>query len=113
MGRFEKRADPFYHTGAWKRIRIQVLERDCYFCQECLRQIKAGRPGKPRTATMVHHIKARKEFPELALSMENLESLCNICHERLTPERRPGGRKARESGRRTIVIRNEVGKDDQ
>lgn len=108
--KWQKKADPFYLSGAWKRARLQALERDCYLCQECLRQMRAGRVLRPRHATMVHHIKPRSAYPELALSLDNLESLCNICHERMTPERR-GGKKEEKCARRIIVIGNEVGKD--
>ena len=73
-----------------------------------------GRAGKPRQATMVHHIKPRKEYPELALCPENLESLCNLCHERLTPERRErNGEGRNENKRRIVTVRNEVERDDQ
>lgn len=65
----------FYHTPAWRRVRVQVLERDHYLCQNCLRNRRIT------AATEVHHIQPLEEHPELALVAENLESLCWKCHE--------------------------------
>lgn len=110
--KYEKKADPFYLSGPWRAARLAVLERDLYICQECLRRVERGLQLRPRHATMVHHIKPRKLYPELELAYSNLESLCNICHERMTPERREK-QTAGESTRRVIMIRNEVGKDDR
>lgn len=110
--KYGKQADPFYLSGAWRQAREQALIRDLYLCQECLRRVERGLQLRPRHATMVHHIKPRKLYPELALSLDNLESLCNTCHERMTPERH-GGKKEKSSTRRVIVIRNEVGRDDR
>lgn len=108
---YHKVSDPFYHTGAWLRLRSMALSRDRHICQECLRRVKMGLQSRPRNATMVHHIKPRREYPELALVLENLESLCNLCHERLTPERRSRGKTAPETVRRVIRIGNEVEND--
>ena len=36
--------------------------------------------GKYRKADCVHHVKEVKEYPELALTFDNLMSLCNTCH---------------------------------
>ena len=113
MARWEKKADPFYKTGAWLRARALALERDHYICRECLRQVEKGKMIRPRKADMVHHIKPRKLYPELALTLSNLESLCNTCHERMTPERREKNIPSAPEKRRVIVIRNEVGEDDQ
>lgn len=71
----------FYRTSAWGKKRAEVLERDNFECQLCK---LAGRYSK---ATMVHHIKHYKDFPELALDSDNLISLCNACHEKQHPER--------------------------
>ena len=67
----------FYHTTAWRRLRRAALSRDHYVCQACLRN--GTRP--PHTATEVHHKKPLEDFPELALDLDNLESLCWQCHE--------------------------------
>ena len=65
----------FYHTPAWRKLRVLALQRDHYLCQECLRKKRIVK------ATEVHHIKPITDFPELALSLDNLECLCWSCHE--------------------------------
>lgn len=65
----------FYQSKAWRRLRVQALQRDHYLCQACLR----GR--RIKKATEVHHIKPVDEHPELALELSNLTSLCWDCHE--------------------------------
>lgn len=40
---------------------------------------------------MVHHKKHADEYPELAYDLDNLESLCEACHNKKHPEK---GRKA-------------------
>lgn len=73
----QKTTDPFYKSGAWKRLRKAALERDHYWCQRCRR--------KP--AEIVHHVIPREERPDLSLTLENLESVCAMCHAQLHPEK--------------------------
>lgn len=40
-----------------------------------------------RPAQVVHHIKHVDEFPELAYTDSNLESLCMACHNKAHPEK--------------------------
>lgn len=69
------KAQGFYHTAAWRRVRRLALQRDHFLCQECLRN------NKITQATEVHHIKELESFPSLGLELSNLESLCWQCHE--------------------------------
>jgi 5-methylcytosine-specific restriction endonuclease McrA len=85
--RYEKRADPFYKSAMWRRARRMALERDHYLCQDCMRRYLAREVRQIRTATVVHHIQPREEHPELALELDNLISLCEICHNRRHPEK--------------------------
>lgn len=71
----------FYHSSAWRRVRKVVLQRDSYICQHCKAQ------GKLTPATEVHHIKELEDFPDVALEVTNLISLCWRCHE-LTKQRK-------------------------
>lgn len=71
----------FYRTYAWKKKRLQILARDKHACQECRKQ------GRYSTAEIVHHIKHLQDEPGLALTDDNLESVCKDCHEKLHPER--------------------------
>ena len=67
----------FYQCKAWygkEGIRDKALERDNYECQECKRQSKVS------PAQNVHHIKEVKTHPELALVLDNTESVCISCH---------------------------------
>lgn len=71
----------FYHTTEWKRKRKEVLKRDHNACVRC-RQL-----GKYTKAVTVHHVKHLKDVPELALTADNLVSLCKDCHEAMHPEK--------------------------
>ncbi|MED3563459.1 HNH endonuclease signature motif containing protein [Bacillus xiapuensis] len=78
----------FYNSAAWQKCRQLALIRDNNLCQDCLSKKKLT------PAEMVHHIKELTEHPELALSLDNLESLCNPCH-----NKRHSGREASEPKR--------------
>lgn len=71
--------DGFYKKEPWLSLRVLALQRDNYQCQ--LRLSKKC----TRIATEVHHIKPRKEYPELALDLDNLTSCCWNCHEETKP----------------------------
>ena len=77
-----KKRAPFYGTGAWRRLRQAVLERDHCWCQVC----------KRRWANTGHHVIPIKERPDLALDMDNCEAICDICHNQEHPEK--GGHEA-------------------
>lgn len=70
---------------AWQRLRLEILARDAYLCQECRRNGHLHPVGK---SGHVDHIvpKARGGTDSPA----NLETLCRRCHSRKT---------AREDGR--------------
>jgi len=80
-----KKVHPFYESPEWRRLSKEVLEEDKHECQICKTK------GKYERATMVHHVKPREEFPELALSKtyidehgnikRNLISVSRRCHE--------------------------------
>lgn len=71
-----KRGDPFYTGRPWRRVRLKKLQIDptCELMLKC--------EGKP--ATEVHHVKKRKDNPELAYSYDNLQSACKTCHNTIT-----------------------------
>jgi 5-methylcytosine-specific restriction protein A len=66
--------DGFYSQPAWYRIRTKALMRDGYTCRMC----KANIRGKG--LAHVDHIIGRRKRPDLALSIDNLQSLCMPCH---------------------------------
>lgn len=73
----DKRADPFYKSKRWERIRAAALARDGYICQE------SKRYGKMVSADTVHHIFPRDEFPEYQYCMWNLVSLTSARHDEM------------------------------
>ena len=64
----------FYQWSAWRKLRQQALKRDNYECQTC------KRIGKYSKAQNVHHLKEVKQYPKLALTLDNLECICINCH---------------------------------
>ena len=95
-----KETDPFYGAAAWKAARQQALDRDHGYCVKCRAagRTTIDRYGRswPVLATMVHHKKPRKEYPELELVLDNLESLCDDCHAEEHPEKGMGEAREKE-----------------
>jgi len=93
----------FYRSKAWKLIRMKALIRDFGQCQRCLRHGVAVRDvnsykyldpalllkvDSEKTRRMyVHHKIPLKMAPELALDLDNLETLCSLCHSEAHPEK--------------------------
>lgn len=66
--------DSFYATYEWRQLRYRALKKYGSRCLCCGRSPKDG-------ATMhVDHIKPRKQFPELAFELDNLQVLCAVCN---------------------------------
>ncbi|NEY20511.1 HNH endonuclease [Bacillus ginsengihumi] len=77
----EDKMIPFYKWSGWRKKRQEALERDNYECQECKRE------GKYSRAQNVHHLKEVKDRPDLALTLDNLESVCIQCHNKIHDKR--------------------------
>ena len=77
-----KAVDPWYTSKKWKDIRLKVIKRDNWRCQKCNCLCLGKSKGQP--SPNVDHILERKEHPELAFSMGNLETLCSSCHSKKT-----------------------------
>lgn len=69
--------DPFYSSARWRGLRLTVLRREP-LCRQC----KAA--GRLTPATVVDHVLDRVDHPELAYIAENLQPLCERCHNRKT-----------------------------
>lgn len=82
-----KETDPFYKTRAWRAARQMALIRDNFMCVMCVKDVACGVRRRPRGAQMVHHIVPIKDRPDLALELDNLQSLCNDCHNKAHPEK--------------------------
>lgn len=63
----------------WKKKREFILKRDGRICQRCL--IKYGIINYDDM--QVHHIKSRKNYPELTFEDSNLISICGTCNRQL------------------------------
>ncbi|MDN4525331.1 HNH endonuclease [Fictibacillus fluitans] len=83
----------FYKSSAWEKLRLMALERDHYECQQCKREGKVHVDsikveGQKKSVELnVHHIREIENHPELALEIENLETLCLGCHNKQHPEK--------------------------
>ena len=79
----------FYCSPKWEKLRQVALTRDNRECQECKRQgrvtvdSKKVEGEKKKVRMNVHHIKELEEHPELALDLDNLETLCLKCHNQI------------------------------
>lgn len=78
----------FYDSREWKQIREERKRLDNYECQECKRNGLVSidtneyseRAKRKKIQLVVHHLKELEDFPELALEIENLKTLCVACH---------------------------------
>lgn len=79
----------FYSSKEWtgqNGLRIQALKRDNYECQRCkelgLVHVDSEKiEGEKKSIELnVHHIKEIEDHPELALNLDNLITLCLLCH---------------------------------
>jgi len=64
----------FYNCTLWEHLRVEVLMDQHNECQLCKSK------GLFEVAVTVHHIKYVRLHPELALTKDNLMSLCKECH---------------------------------
>ena len=64
----------FLSSYEWRRIRMEVLKKYGARCQCC------GATAKDGVVINVDHIKPRRLFPQLALDINNLQVLCEVCN---------------------------------
>lgn len=76
-GRKEYEFDWFYHSSAWRTLRLMALDRDNYLCQMCLKE------SKFKPAEIVHHIIYVTEDFSKALELDNLMCVCSSCHNKI------------------------------
>jgi len=60
----------FYDSWEWKKLRFEVLKKYGPVCMCC----------RSTEWIVVDHIKPRRRFPELELSFENMQVLCDSCN---------------------------------
>lgn len=66
----------FYSSSEWRRLRDEAMSRDHYECVWCAAE------GKVTTDQVleVDHIKELEYYPQYALDIDNLRTLCKECH---------------------------------
>jgi len=68
------RAGDFYSSKQWASVRYAALIRADGRCKCC------GASAADGARLHVDHIKPRSKFPELALSLDNMQVLCDMCN---------------------------------
>lgn len=66
--------DAFLESYEWRRLRMEAIKKHGARCQCC------GATPADGIRINVDHIKPRKLFPQLALSLDNLQILCGECN---------------------------------
>jgi 5-methylcytosine-specific restriction enzyme A len=92
----------FYNSSSWAGkygIRHQALKRDNYECQLCKAEGKVHVDsikveGERKSIQLnVHHIKEIEDYPDLALNLDNTQTLCldhhNAIHRKGFKPRKP------------------------
>lgn len=78
----EQQKKAFYRSSSWESLRQEALKRDNYECQMCKREGKVHLDsqkveGERKSIQLnVHHIKEIEDYPELALELDNLMTIC-------------------------------------
>lgn len=79
-----RKGDPAWgelKTARWQRVRAMKLSRDP-LCEPC----KAR--GRLVAAAQVHHRESRRARPDLIYRVDNLQSVCHVCHARESAKER-------------------------
>lgn len=63
----------FYQSAEWRELRLRALRRDGWMCLWC------GRSVRGKGQSRVDHVRTVREAPHLALSLDNLRTLCPSC----------------------------------
>lgn len=63
-------------TTRWTKLRRHILKRDNFLCQRCLHKYGLFNSNELQG----HHIKSRKNFPELTFEERNIITLCKTCN---------------------------------
>jgi 5-methylcytosine-specific restriction enzyme A len=63
-------------TTRWAKLRKHILKRDSYLCQRCMHKYNILNSNE----LQAHHIRSRKNYPELVFEQENIITLCKTCN---------------------------------
>ena len=73
-------AEKLYASPAWKHCRESYLQSVSYLCEKCTTA------ENPNVAKIVHHkvylTEENINDPEIALAWDNLQAVCQDCHNR-------------------------------
>lgn len=86
QGKIDNKADKFYTSRRWRKVRDMAKARDAMMCQRCKANGTITIIGKKARDYAVDHIKPRKLWSELDLTLDNLQTLCRRCHDKKTRE---------------------------
>ncbi|MBF0818736.1 HNH endonuclease [Streptococcus acidominimus] len=68
----------FYQSSQWRALRQEALDRDHYECQWC--RLEGRVTTELDSILEVDHINELEYYPEQALDLDNLRTLCKECH---------------------------------
>ena len=74
MKRYHRQSAAVIKSKRWRALRIQALRRDGFACIQC------GARGRLE----VDHIRPVRDAPDQAYDLNNLQTLCRVCHSRKT-----------------------------
>ncbi|WP_270996981.1 HNH endonuclease [Listeria seeligeri] len=100
MARQRDDLDKLYKTKRWKALRVVVLKRDRYRCQECKRR------GVVASGNIVHHVVELRDDVSKAFDINNLETVCTSCHNTLHPERNSSSKTIKKKDKVIKFYRN-------
>ena len=66
-------------SARWRKLRLRIIQRDGAICQRCFYKYNFINGEE----LQVHHIKSRKDFPELTYEPNNLLTICKKCNAEL------------------------------
>lgn len=76
-----RRSKDWLNTARWQRLRLKILERDCYTCQQT-GQLLVGKFPDPNSP-VVDHIVPHRGDPDLFWDEDNLQSVTKQWHDRV------------------------------
>lgn len=94
---YDKLRDPaavkFYHSAAWKVLRLKKLQLAGYLCEECVAEWRAGLRAEAdiQIATDVHHVEELSVNWGRRLDISNLKADCAAHHNAERKKKPPRG----------------------
>jgi len=76
-----RRSKDWLNTARWQRLRLKVLKRDEYTCQQTGMLLSGKHPAA--NSPVVDHIEPHRGDPDLFWDEENLQSVTKEWHDRV------------------------------